>query len=62
MLLAMPVAIDTSVLIAAERSGSFDDLLPSDEDEEDSDDANPDALVGEFREFLNTVRPEDFSS
>ena len=28
----MPVAIDTSVLIAAERSGSFDDLLPSDED------------------------------
>jgi hypothetical protein len=37
-------------------------LLPADEDEDDVEEANPDALVGEFREFLDTVRPEDFSS
>lgn len=37
-------------------------LLPTDDEEEDSEEANPDALVGEFREFLDTVRPEDFSS
>lgn len=37
-------------------------LLPSEDDEDDDEEANPDALVGEFREFLDTVRPEDFSS
>jgi predicted nucleic acid-binding protein len=31
-LLAMPVAIDTSVLISAERKGDFDGLLPENED------------------------------
>ena len=31
------------------------------EDEEEADD-NPDELVGEFRHFLDTIRPEDFSS
>ena len=34
---------------------------PSDEDE-DGESANPDELVGEFRQFLDPVRPEDFSS
>ena len=32
MLLAMPVAIDTSVLVAAERAGNFETLLPENED------------------------------
>ncbi len=39
-------------------------ILPPDEDEEedgDVDDVNPDELVGEFRDFLETIRPEDFS-
>lgn len=39
-------------------------ILPPDEDEEedgDADDVNPDELVGEFRDFLETIRPEDFS-
>ena len=31
-LLALPVAIDTSVLISAERQGEFDKLLPEHED------------------------------
>ncbi len=36
-----------------------DDDEESDEDEES---ANPDELVGEFRTFLDSIRPEDFSS
>jgi predicted nucleic acid-binding protein len=31
MLLAMPVAIDTSILIEAEKAGSFEHILPQDE-------------------------------
>lgn len=37
-------------------------ILPPDEDEDEDDgDVNPDELVGEFRDFLETIRPEDFS-
>jgi bifunctional DNase/RNase len=35
-------------------------LIAPDEDEEESEPANADELVGRFREFLDTVRPEDF--
>ena len=37
-------------------------LLPSDEEEQESDSTNPDELVGQFRQFLDQIRPEDFSS
>ena len=34
-----------------------------DDDEESTDDAgNPEEIVGEFRSFLDSIRPEDFSS
>jgi hypothetical protein len=33
-----------------------------DEDADDDDGSNPDELVGEFRTFLDSIRPEDFSS
>lgn len=33
-----------------------------DEDAEDGENPNPDELVGEFRTFLDSIRPEDFSS
>ncbi len=33
-----------------------------DEADEDDDGSNPDELVGEFRTFLDSIRPEDFSS
>jgi len=39
--------------------------VDDDEDDDESDDAvvdSPDELVGEFRHFLDTIRPEDFSS
>jgi bifunctional DNase/RNase len=37
-------------------------LLPSDDEDEDGESATPEELVGEFRQFLDSVRPEDFSS
>jgi hypothetical protein len=41
-------------------------LAVDEEDDEEGDDddesANPDELVGEFRNFLDSIRPEDFSS
>ncbi|MGH9301504.1 MAG: bifunctional nuclease family protein [Acidimicrobiales bacterium] len=44
-----------------------DDILEAEgvvlaDDDEDADSNNPDELVQEFKEFLNVVRPEDFSS
>ena len=33
-----------------------------DEDTDQDESANPDELVGEFRNFLDSIRPEDFSS
>ena len=29
---------------------------------EDDDDANPDELVGQFRQFLDSIKPEDFGA
>jgi bifunctional DNase/RNase len=37
-------------------------MIDPDPDEDDSEsESNPDELVGQFREFLEQVRPEDFS-
>ena len=33
-----------------------------DDGEDDEDEESPEELVGEFREFLDRVRPEDFTS
>lgn len=43
-----------------------DDLMDSEgivmqPDEEEAEDENPEEIVGEFREFLDSIRPEDFS-
>jgi uncharacterized protein len=37
-------------------------VLPADDEDEDAEMASPDELVGQFRQFLDEVRPEDFSS
>jgi bifunctional DNase/RNase len=37
-------------------------VLPAEDEDEEGESTNPDELVGQFREFLDTVRPEDFSS
>ncbi|MHB8329993.1 MAG: bifunctional nuclease family protein [Acidimicrobiales bacterium] len=61
---AVAVAVRTSstLYVSDELMDSEGILLPSDEDDEGGDPNNPDELVGEFRQFLDTVRPEDFSS
>jgi uncharacterized protein len=57
---ALAVRTSSPLFVSDELMDAEGILLPS-EDDEDSD-ANPEELVGEFREFLDTVRPEDFSS
>jgi hypothetical protein len=42
-------------------------MLAVEEDDDDASDeeddgSNPEELVGEFRTFLDSIRPEDFSS
>ena len=36
--------------------------LAADDDEDDEVDGNPDEIVSQFRQFIEGVRPEDFSS
>jgi uncharacterized protein len=59
---ALAVRTGSPLFVADDLMEAEGVLLPADEEDEDIEEANPDALVGEFREFLNTVRPEDFSS
>ena len=56
----------TNTIDAEQTDG--EETVAEESDEEDEDDAeedegsNPDELVGEFRNFLDSIRPEDFSS
>ncbi len=66
---AVAVAVRTGapLFVADELMDSEGIMLAVDEDEGDEEagseeGANPDELVGEFRNFLDSVRPEDFSS
>ncbi len=61
----------SDAIALAARTGAplyvVDDVLDAEgvvlqTEEEDEDRTNPDELVGQFREFLDNVRPEDFSS
>ncbi len=58
---ALAVRTGSPLFVADELMDAEGILLPSDDDDEDGD-SSPDELVGEFRQFLDTVRPEDFSS
>lgn len=58
---ALAVRTSSPLFVSDELMDAEGILLPADEDE-DGEAANPDELVGEFRQFLDTVRPEDFSS
>ena len=61
------VRTGTPLFVADDLMDSEGIMLAVDEDEdeesdEDDEGANPDELVGEFRTFLDSIRPEDFSS
>jgi uncharacterized protein len=64
---AVAVRTGTPLFVADDLMDAEGILLAVDDEEEDSEDEdgtddNPDELVGEFRHFLDTIRPEDFSS
>jgi len=63
---AVAVRTGTPLYVADDLMDAEGILLAVDEEDEDEDadeaDDNPDELVGEFRHFLDTIRPEDFSS
>ena len=66
---AVAVAVRTGapLFVADDLMDSEGIMLAVDEEDEDDDDegddgSNPDELVGEFRTFLDSIRPEDFSS
>jgi bifunctional DNase/RNase len=62
---AVAVRTGTPLFVADDLMDAEGIMLAVDEEEEESDaeedNANPDELVGEFRSFLDTIRPEDFS-
>ncbi len=62
---AIAVRTGTSLFVADELMDNEGILLAveeeEDEDEGDGDDVSPEEIVGEFRHFLDTIRPEDFS-
>ncbi len=57
---ALAVRTGSPLFVADDLMEAEGVLLPA--DDEDDEPANPDELVGQFREFLDQVRPEDFSS
>ncbi len=61
---AVAVAVRTGspLYVSDELMDAEGILLAMDSGEEDEQDANPDELVGQFREFLDSIRPEDFGS
>ena len=46
------------IMLPAEEEDEEDEVA---EYEEDGEQENPEEVVGEFRNFLDTIRPEDFS-
>ena len=68
---AVAVAVRTGapLFVADDLMDAEGIMLAVDEDEDedvrrggDEEVGNPDEIVGEFRSFLDTIRPEDFSS
>jgi bifunctional DNase/RNase len=62
---AVAVRTGTPLFVVDELMDAEGIMLAVDEDDEGEDGeegGNPDELVGEFRHFLDTIRPEDFSA
>jgi uncharacterized protein len=59
---ALAVRTGSPLYVADDLMEAEGILLPTEDEEQDAEAANPDELVGEFRQFLDTIRPEDFSS
>jgi bifunctional DNase/RNase len=58
---ALAVRTGSPLFVADELMDAEAIVLPT-EDEDEDEDLSPEELVGQFRQFLDQVRPEDFSS
>ena len=64
----MAVRTGAPLFVADDLMDAEGIMLAVDEEDADSDDeplddeGNPEEIVGEFRSFLDKIRPEDFSS
>jgi bifunctional DNase/RNase len=59
---ALAVRTGSPLYVADDLMEAEGILLPSDDEGENGEGASPEELVGEFRQFLDKIRPEDFSS
>ncbi|HLG66537.1 MAG TPA: bifunctional nuclease family protein [Acidimicrobiales bacterium] len=61
---AVAVAVRTGspLFVSDELMDAEGILLAIDSGEDEEQEANPDELVGQFREFLDNIKPEDFRS
>jgi hypothetical protein len=57
---AIAVRTGSSLFVADDLMDSEGVILTIEGDDDYGDDANPEELVGEFRQFLESIRPEDF--
>ncbi|HEV2361157.1 MAG TPA: bifunctional nuclease family protein [Acidimicrobiales bacterium] len=64
--IALAIRTGSPLFVSDELMDAEGVFMEVEEEEEqaggDEDGANPDELVGQFREFLDQVRPEDFSA
>ncbi|HLI45382.1 MAG TPA: bifunctional nuclease family protein [Acidimicrobiales bacterium] len=58
--IALALRVHAPLYVADDLMDSEGLLIEPDEDDV-SEQANPEEIVGEFREFLDTLRPEDFT-
>lgn len=59
--IALATRTSSPLFVSDELMDAEGMMIDTEGDEEESDDSTPDELVGQFREFLEQVRPEDFS-
>jgi hypothetical protein len=61
---AVAVAVRTGspLFVSDELMDSEGILLAADSSEDEEDDPPPDVLIGQFRQFLKSIKPEDFAS
>ncbi|MGH9082557.1 MAG: bifunctional nuclease family protein [Acidimicrobiales bacterium] len=60
---AVAVAVRTGTrLYVADDLMDSEGIMLAIEGSDDEDDTNPDELVGQFRQFLDSIKPEDFGS
>jgi bifunctional DNase/RNase len=61
---AVAVAVRTGspLYVSDELMDAEGIILAIDSSDEDEDDSSPEELVGQFRQFLDSIKPEDFGS